>query len=67
MIRTIVKPKDKNISIVIPTEYIGKEVEILAFTIEESSKKKKANKDTFKNICIDTSNFKFNREEANER
>ena len=35
MIRTIVKPEEQSISIEIPENFIGKQVEIIAFTVEE--------------------------------
>jgi hypothetical protein len=36
MIRTVVKPDSQNISIKLPKNFIGKQVEVIAFTIEES-------------------------------
>ena len=36
MIRTVVKPNNQNISIKLPKEFIGKQVEVIAFTIEEA-------------------------------
>jgi hypothetical protein len=36
MIRTIVKPSKQSISIDLPKEFIGKQVEVIAFTIEEA-------------------------------
>ena len=36
MIRTVIKPKNKNVSINLPESYVGKQVEILAFTIDEA-------------------------------
>jgi hypothetical protein len=36
MIRTVVKPSDQNISIKLPAEFVGKQVEVIAFTIEEA-------------------------------
>ena len=35
MIRTAVKADDQNISIKVPKEFVGKQVEVIAFTIEE--------------------------------
>jgi len=35
MLRTVVKADKQNISIKLPEEYIGKKVEIIAFTVEE--------------------------------
>jgi hypothetical protein len=39
MIRKIVKTDNQNISIFLPKEYVGKEVEVIAFTIEEMEDK----------------------------
>ena len=36
MIRTVITPKQQNISINIPAEYIGKQVEVIAFTIDDT-------------------------------
>jgi len=35
MIRTVVTPENQNISISLPENYVGKQVEVIAFTIEE--------------------------------
>jgi len=37
MIRTIVKPENQNISIKLPKEFVGKQVEVIAFTVDEAS------------------------------
>jgi uncharacterized membrane protein YfhO len=69
MIRTIVTPKDQTISFNIPKKYIGKQIEVIAFSkdeemVKEMSKQKKV---SFNALAIDTRNYKFNRDEANER
>lgn len=38
MIRTVIKPDNQNITINLPENFIGKQVEIIAFTIEETEK-----------------------------
>ena len=38
MIRTLVKPDKQNISIKLPKSFIGKQVEVIAFTVEEAEK-----------------------------
>ena len=38
MIRTLVKPDKQNISIKLPKNFIGKQVEVIAFTVEEAEK-----------------------------
>lgn len=35
MIRTVLKPKHQNVTISLPESFIGKQVEILAFTIDK--------------------------------
>ena len=69
MIRTIVTPQQQTISFTIPKDYVGKEIEVIAFakgegiTKEQPAKKK----GTFTALSIDTKGYKFNRDEANER
>ena len=36
MIRTVVTPKNQELSIQIPPNYVGKRVEVIAFTIDEA-------------------------------
>ena len=36
MIRTVVTPSQQNISIHLPKDFIGKRVEVIAFTIDEA-------------------------------
>ena len=69
MIRTILIPDTQTISFNVPEEYIGKEVEVIAFTKNQGEQKKEAaNKAVpFNAISIDTKGYTFNREEANER
>lgn len=69
MIRTIVKAKKNYLTISLPNEYVGKQLEVIAFMLEdESDIPAKENKQaTFNAVSLDTRGFKFNREEANER
>jgi hypothetical protein len=72
MIRTIIIPNTSNFNVALdfPKDYLGEEVEIIAFKRKEGfSERKNAAKRfvSFDAIKIDTSNFKFNRDEANER
>jgi hypothetical protein len=69
MIRTVITPKTQTVSFNIPPKYIGKELQVIAFENEEGLKKKSFPKKivTFDSISIDTKNFKFSRDEANER
>ncbi len=38
MIREIIRPKDSNLTIKIPQEYIGKEIEYIIFPIKDNNK-----------------------------
>ena len=71
MIRTIVIPEKNlvNVSFSVPESYIGKEMEVIAFTKKEGLEGNKLNtkKVSFTALSIDTKGFKFNRDEANER
>jgi len=39
MIRTVITPEKESVSIDLPKNYIGKKVEVIAFTIEEATDK----------------------------
>jgi hypothetical protein len=72
MIRTIVVPDTSTFRVALefPKDYLGQEVEIIAFKKEEGLSEKKQTPKKFKSfdsIKINTSNFRFNRDEANER
>jgi len=71
MIRTTIVPdkKDVTISLSIPENYIGKEMEIIAFTKKEGlgEKELKEKQVSFAAMSINTTEYKFNRDEANER
>ena len=69
MVRTIITPNTQTVSFNVPKEYIGKEIEVIAFTKAEGLPQKAPQKKqtSFTALAIDTKGFKFNREEANER
>jgi len=68
MIRTVFTPQNDNFVFPVPTEYIGKELEMIVFpTSDILSKLSSSKKATFNTISIDTRQYKFNREEANAR
>jgi hypothetical protein len=68
MIRAIFIPNNDNIVFPIPKDYIGKELEIIVFPTDEILPKSSFSKEvTFNAISIDTSKYKFDREEANAR
>jgi hypothetical protein len=37
MIRTVITPDQQNISIKIPADFVGRQVEVIAFTIDDST------------------------------
>ena len=53
----------------LPDDFLGKQIEVIAFVIEEAKSKAADLKKTktFSAIQLDTRGFKFNRDEANER
>jgi len=69
MIRTIIKAEKRILEISLPLEFIGKEIEVIAFLLEEATLTSipASSQKTFSAIRLDTRGFKFNREEANER
>ncbi len=69
MIRTIVIPNKQIISFDIPKDYVGRQIEVIAFANDEGIIKEKLTKKkvTFDALSIDTRGYKFNREEASER
>lgn len=69
MIRKILKVNSDTVSIGVPKNYIGKMLEIIAFTKDEEMNKEglRYRTATFKALSLDTRGFKFNRDEANER
>jgi len=69
MIRTIVTVDNNNLTLVLPDDYLGKQIEVIAFVIDEAKEKveNSGRSKTFNAIRLDTRGFKFNREEANAR
>jgi len=69
MYREIIIPTHTKQTIEFPKEFIGKQVEIIAFPIEGNESNQPDNNDAYsfwKKHSIDMSNFKFDRSEANE-
>ena len=63
MIRTIVTPDKEHISLSIPKNYIGVEIEVIAFTSDEVLPQKLNHKKvTFNSVSLDTQGVKFNRD-----
>lgn len=71
LIREIIYPTENNYTLRLPDEMIGKQVEVIAFEIGKMSPKVVSDKmerlsKSLDNLKIDLSNFKFNRDEAND-
>ena len=75
MFRTVLVPKNRDIHIKLPAMLLGKEVEIIANVTDQRKKYKirakteswKEIREFYYSINIDTENYKFDRDEANER
>ena len=75
MVRTILKPEKNSLTIKLPDNFVGKVIEVIAFEIDQVDneiviiEKKKRIEDIDKALNkhrIDLTNFKFNRDEAND-
>ena len=73
LIREIIIPTQNTHTLNIPDTMIGKEIEVLAFEIENQTTISKPSTDGYEdfllslaNLKTDLSNFKFNRDEAND-
>ena len=75
MIRTILKPNKKSLTLQLPDDLVGKMIEVIAFSIEDS---KAATKDasskedrikslnkSLKKFRINSGGYKFDRDDAN--
>jgi hypothetical protein len=69
MIRTVITPENSTISLSIPEDYVGKQIEIIAFAKDEEISKhgNGAKQLSFTVLHVDNKGYKFNRDEANER
>ena len=76
MLRQIITPLEPSFTIQIPNNMLGKTVEIIAFELMETNngsnisdndktQRLKRIEDITKDSLVDLSNFKFNRDEAN--
>ncbi len=71
MIREIISQAEQNVMLRLPKDMIGKTVEVIAFEIEETEPKLTKEQrllqieNLTKDSLVDLSNFKFNRDEAN--
>jgi hypothetical protein len=67
-IREIVIPENNKIELTIPDNFIGKKIEVLAFELEDSYvEQPKKIRQEFIVAEAKVEDYKFNREEANER
>lgn len=74
MLRQIIKPTQNALTLQLPDELVGKTVEVIAFEIEGEKVQEQSSKaDRVKNVIeifdgyrVDLSNFKFDRNEAND-
>ncbi|MCP3932157.1 MAG: hypothetical protein GY705_24050 [Bacteroidetes bacterium] len=69
MIRTIITASRNNLTLLLPDDFLGKQIEIIAFVIEEAIQKSEK-KVSFTVLEVPEevkTNYRFNRDEANER
>ncbi|MEN9522405.1 MAG: hypothetical protein RL065_782 [Bacteroidota bacterium] len=69
MIRTILIPQSQTVLFQVPIDYVGKELEVIAFTTKEAwGENNNSQKNvSFSAISLDTKGVNFNRDEANQR
>ena len=67
MVHQIITAENLNLEITLPEDYLGKEVEVIAFVVEKKEKPFVKLKNPFTTLQIDTRGFKFDRDETNER
>lgn len=68
MIRTVVTANKNVLTLFIPNNYVGKQVEIIAFTVDELMQNQELKKiKTFTTVNVNAEGYKFNREELHER
>ena len=69
MLRTIITLDKNNLTLLLPDDFLGKQIEVIAFVVDEAKAKAATftKTKTFSAIQLDTRGYKFNRDEANER
>lgn len=64
MVRTLVTPQQQNISILVPQNYVGRQIEVLLYAVDELEKEEKKtvpnNAAKFKGIFTKEEGEKFN-------
>jgi len=69
MIRTIITVEGNKLTLSLPDNFLGKQIEVIAFVLEEAVQKSKENV-SFTILDVPNEikeNYRFNRDEANER
>ncbi len=65
MIRTIITPQQQNITILVPKNYIGKQIEVLLYAVDELMEEEKTAKPNnaakYKGILSNEEGEKFNK------
>lgn len=67
MIRTIIIPDNQTVLFEIPKDYVGKEIEIIAFAKSDYTNNNLKKLVSFNALSLNTTGYKFDRNEANER
>ena len=67
MIRTILTTDKSMVSLQLPESYVGRQIEIIAFLVDEPLKMTPPGSKKFITFDVDGSNYQFNRDELNER
>ncbi len=67
MIRTIITPDNQTVLFEIPKDYVGKEIEIIAFAKSDYTNNNLKKLVSFNALSLNTTGYKFDRNEANER
>ncbi|WPV00539.1 hypothetical protein SNE26_02010 [Mucilaginibacter sp. cycad4] len=75
MIRTILKSNKKSLTLELPDDLVGKMIEIIAFSVDETESIEKETKskdlrvdllkDRLKNFSFNSGGYKFDRDDAN--
>jgi len=70
MIRKVLTAQNQDVSLKIPANYVGKQIEVIVFAMDEGiveNIKYKFTHEPFSELKLDTKNIKFTRDEANQR
>lgn len=67
MFRAIIKAQKRKLQLTLPENYAGKSVEVFVFPVDDPSIENANDLKSFSAISYNTKNYRFSREEANER